>query len=132
MCGVGWGGVARNSQCMLLGWWLHLWDLLGSPRVSWNCWSSYRVTLLFSFFQFFPNHRGYQFLSICWVKIPASDSFICLLDLSEGSHDRLLFVSTQELVVVSPTRKHTTADMTPPIYTQQSAAWFGLSQRICT
>jgi hypothetical protein len=40
---------------MLLGWWLHLWDLLGSPRVSWNCWSSYRVAFSFSFFNPSPN-----------------------------------------------------------------------------
>jgi hypothetical protein len=38
------------------------------------------------------NHRGQLLLSIGWVQISTSDSFSCLLGLSEGSRDRLLFV----------------------------------------
>jgi hypothetical protein len=39
---------------MLSGWWLGVWGI-SEVQVSWNCWSSYRVTLLLSFFQLFPN-----------------------------------------------------------------------------
>jgi len=42
------------SWGMLPGWWLSVWELSG-VQVSWDCWSSYRVTPLFSFFQLFPN-----------------------------------------------------------------------------
>jgi hypothetical protein len=41
------------SWCMLPGWWSSVWEILGF-QVNWDCWSSYRVTLL-SFFQPFPN-----------------------------------------------------------------------------
>jgi hypothetical protein len=47
---VCWG---RNSCCMLPRWWLSLWVIPG-VQASWNCWSSYRVTLLLSFFQLTP------------------------------------------------------------------------------
>ena len=39
------------------------------------------------------NNRGQVLLSIGLVQIIESDSFSCLLDLSEGSHDRSIFVS---------------------------------------
>jgi hypothetical protein len=45
----------------------------------------------FSLSQF--NNRGQLLLSIGWVQISASDTFSCLLGLSEGSHDRSLFVT---------------------------------------
>jgi len=42
-----------TSSCMLPGWWLSIWESAGFP-VSWDCWSSYRVTLLLSFSWPFP------------------------------------------------------------------------------
>jgi hypothetical protein len=41
------------SWCMLPGWRLSVWEIAG-VQVSWDCWSSYRITLLLSFFQPFP------------------------------------------------------------------------------
>jgi hypothetical protein len=46
--------ICVGSWCMLSGWWLSVWEILG-VQVSWDCWSSYRVALLLSFFQLFPN-----------------------------------------------------------------------------
>ena len=46
--------VAHIIWCMLPGWWSSVWKTL-QVQVNWDCWSSYRVTLLLSFFQFFPN-----------------------------------------------------------------------------
>ena len=43
-----------TSLCMLPGWWLRLWKLPG-VQVSRDCWSSYGVALLFSFFNAFPD-----------------------------------------------------------------------------
>ena len=40
------------------------------------------------------NHSGQQLLSIGWMQVSTSDSFSCLLGLSEGSRDRPLFVSS--------------------------------------
>jgi hypothetical protein len=54
----------------------------------------YFPCLILSFNSILFNHRDQQLLSIVWVQISASDSFSCLLSLSEGSHDRSLFVST--------------------------------------
>jgi hypothetical protein len=42
------------NWCMLPGWWPSVWETSG-VQISWDCWSSYRVTLLLSFFQLFPN-----------------------------------------------------------------------------
>jgi hypothetical protein len=42
------------SWCMLPGWWSSVWEISG-VQLNWNCWSSYRVALLLSFFQFPPN-----------------------------------------------------------------------------
>jgi hypothetical protein len=38
---------ARTSLCMLLGFWLSLWDLW-EVRVSWHCCSSYGVSIPFT------------------------------------------------------------------------------------
>jgi hypothetical protein len=38
------------SWCMLSAWWFSLWEILG-VQINWDCWSSYRITLLLSFFQ---------------------------------------------------------------------------------
>jgi hypothetical protein len=38
------------SWCMLSDWWSSVWEISG-VQISWDCWSSYRVALLFSFFQ---------------------------------------------------------------------------------
>jgi hypothetical protein len=47
-----WG--PHSSWCMLPGWWLSVWEI-SVVKVNWDCWSSYRVSLLLSFFQLFPN-----------------------------------------------------------------------------
>jgi hypothetical protein len=78
------------SCCMLAGWWLSVWEISG-VQVSWNCWSSYWVSLL-SFFQFFLNSTiGVPgFCPLVGFKYLLSVSFSCLLRLSEGNHVRLL------------------------------------------
>jgi hypothetical protein len=48
---------------------------------------------LASFSLSYFNNSGQQLLSIGWVQRSASDSFSCLLGLSEGSHARSLFVN---------------------------------------
>ena len=55
-----WGPHIR--WCMLPGWWLSIWEILGF-QISWDCWSSYRVILL-SFFQLLPNSTT-GVISIC-------------------------------------------------------------------
>jgi hypothetical protein len=35
--------------CMLPGWWSSVWEI-SEVHINWNCWSSYRVALLLSFF----------------------------------------------------------------------------------
>jgi hypothetical protein len=52
-------------------------------------------TVSFSFSIIQP--QGQQLLSLGWVQISASDSFSCLLGISEGSLDRSLFVSAHSL-----------------------------------
>jgi len=47
-------GGPHISWCMLPGWWLSVWEILGIQD-SWDCWSSFRITLLLSFFQLFGN-----------------------------------------------------------------------------
>ena len=37
------------SWCMLPGWWSSIWETSG-VQVNWECWSSYRIALLLSFF----------------------------------------------------------------------------------
>ena len=41
------------SWCNLPDWWSSAWEIL-EVQVNWDCWSSYRFSLL-SFFQLFPN-----------------------------------------------------------------------------
>jgi hypothetical protein len=74
-----WG--CHISWYMLPSWWLSVWELSG-VQVNWDCWSSYRVTFLLSFFQLFPNSitgvtsfcllAGYKYLHLtlsaaCWA-----------------------------------------------------------------
>jgi hypothetical protein len=81
------------SCCMLPGWWLRVWEILG-VQVSWNCWSSYGVTLLLSFFQLFPNlttvvpgfcplvgckYLHLTLLAACWTSQWAAMLGSCLL-----------------------------------------------------
>ena len=70
------------SWCMLPGWWWSsVWEI-SRVKVNWDCWSSYRATLLLSFFQLFPNSNtgvssfcplvGYKYLHLtlsaaCWI-----------------------------------------------------------------
>jgi hypothetical protein len=66
---------------MLPVWWSSVWEISG-VQVNWDCWSSYRIALLLSFFQSFPNSNtaiscfwplvGYKYLLLtlsaaCWV-----------------------------------------------------------------
>lgn len=44
----------QTSPCMLISWWLSLW-LFPQVWVSWHCWSSYMVAILFSCFNPSPN-----------------------------------------------------------------------------
>jgi hypothetical protein len=83
------------NWCMLPGWWSSVWEISG-VQVNWDCWSSYRVTLLLTFFQLFPNSTTgvCSFCPFGLVQISTSDSFSSLLGLWDGSHDRSIFVST--------------------------------------
>jgi hypothetical protein len=80
------------SWCMLPGWWLSIWEILG-VLVNWDCWSSYGVALLLSFFQLFPNLTtgvpsfcplvGCQYLclthsAVCWASQRAAILGSCL------------------------------------------------------
>jgi hypothetical protein len=47
---VCWG--LHISWCMLSVWWDSVWKI-SSIQISWDCWSSYRIILLLSFFQLF-------------------------------------------------------------------------------
>ena len=42
------------SWCMLNSWWSSVWEISG-VQVNRDCWFSYRVTILLSFSQLFPN-----------------------------------------------------------------------------
>lgn len=42
------------SWCMLLGWRSSVWEI-SWVQVKWDCWSTYRVALLPSFFHLFPD-----------------------------------------------------------------------------
>ena len=69
------------SWCMLPGWWFNVWEI-SRVQANWDFWSSYRVNLLLSFFQLFPNSTtgiscfcplvGYKYMQLnlsnsCWV-----------------------------------------------------------------
>jgi hypothetical protein len=43
-----WG--SHISWCMLPGWWSSVWEIAGA-QINWDFWSSYRASLLLSFFQ---------------------------------------------------------------------------------
>ena len=70
---------------MLPGWLSSVWEISG-VQINWNWWSSYRITLLHSFFQHFPNSTtgvssfcplvGCKYLHLtlscaCWVFLSA-------------------------------------------------------------
>jgi hypothetical protein len=44
----------NNSWCILTCWWSSVWEISG-VQINWDGWSCYRVTLLLSFSQPFPN-----------------------------------------------------------------------------
>jgi hypothetical protein len=81
------GGFGPAS--MLSGWWLSVWEISG-VQVSWDCWYSYGSALLLSFFQLFPNSTtgvpNFSPLVRC--------KYLCLSQLLEDSHARLLSVNT--------------------------------------
>jgi hypothetical protein len=43
-------GGPHISSCMLSVWWSRVWEI-SEVHINWDCWSSYRVVLLLSFFQ---------------------------------------------------------------------------------
>jgi hypothetical protein len=51
------------SWCMLPGWWYSVWEI-SEVQVNWDCWSSYRATVLLGFFQPFP-HSTTEVSSFC-------------------------------------------------------------------
>jgi hypothetical protein len=68
MCpGRGEGDGARISLYVLPGWWLSVWKISG-VWVSWDCWSSYGVALLSSFFQPSPNSTTALFSPLVGCK----------------------------------------------------------------
>jgi hypothetical protein len=67
--------VPGTSSCMLFGWWLSLWKLPG-VQVSWHCWCSYRVVILFSSFCPSPNSLIGVPISIQWLAVSIC---ICLI-----------------------------------------------------
>jgi hypothetical protein len=88
---MSWG--PRISWCMLLAWWLSVWEIPG-VQVSWECWPSYGVALFLSFLQHFPNSTK-GITSFCLlVRCKYCIGLNCLLGLSESCHDRPLYVST--------------------------------------
>jgi len=89
-----WGGGTHFSWCRLPGWWSSVWEIL-ELQVNWNCWFSYKVAILLSFLQFFPNSIESSAASVHWLGAHIYIwLFSCLLDLWEGSYDRSLFEST--------------------------------------
>jgi hypothetical protein len=54
------------SWCMLPGWCSSIWEISGF-QVNWDCWSSYRVTFLLSFFQLFPSSTTGSAASARWL-----------------------------------------------------------------
>ena len=67
------------SWCMLAVWWSSVWEISGVQN-NWDCWSSYMITLLLSFFQ--PSLIQQQGLGAniyIWLS--------CLLGLSSKRHD---------------------------------------------
>jgi hypothetical protein len=62
-----WG--PSTSSCMLPGWWLSVWEI-PVVRISWDCWASYGVALLLSFFRPFPNSTtvGLNFSPLIWCN----------------------------------------------------------------
>ena len=70
---------------MLPGWWPSVWEI-SEVQVGWDCWSSYRIALLLSFSQHFPNsttgincfcplvgckHLHLTLSAACWVFLRA-------------------------------------------------------------
>ena len=69
----------QTSPCMLFGWWLGLWELPGI-RVSWDCWSSYGVTISFSSFSPSPN----SFLGVSNLSPMHGCQYLCLSQSAAG------------------------------------------------
>jgi hypothetical protein len=83
------------SWCMLLHWWLCVWENLG-VQISWDSWSSHGATLSNSS-SFPPVHPQESPASVRgWLLVSPSDSFNCLLGLTEGSYASLLSASTPQ------------------------------------
>jgi hypothetical protein len=93
-----WG--SHISWCMLPGWWLSVREI-SRVQVSWDCWSSYGVALLLSFFQTFPNPTtgipdfsplaGCKYLCLshsaaCWAALRAVMLGFCLQGLHSLSN----------------------------------------------
>ena len=69
------------SWCMLSIWWSSVWEILG-VQINWDCWCSYRITLLLSFFQPFLIQRQGSAASVHWL---GANNCIWLFQLLVGS-----------------------------------------------
>jgi hypothetical protein len=82
----------QTRSCMLPGWWLGVWEI-SWVWVNWDCWSSYGIALLLSFFQSFSNSTtgvpnfnllvGCKYLllsqsAVCWASWRAAMLGACL------------------------------------------------------
>jgi hypothetical protein len=70
------------SWCMLLGWCSSIWEISGF-QINWDCWSTYKVALLLSLFQFSPNSTRAVTASVCWL---GANICIWLFQLLVGSY----------------------------------------------
>ena len=76
---VSWG--PHISWCMLPVWWSSVWEISG-VQISWDCWSSYRVTLLLSFSQPSLIQQQGSAFSVHWL---CTNNCIWLFQLLVGS-----------------------------------------------
>ena len=88
-----WG--SHISWCMLPGWWLSIWEISG-VQVSWDCWSSYRVSLVLSFFHLSLIQPQMSPTSVHCLGVNIWIWVFHLLVVSV-SHDRPLFVSPHNI-----------------------------------
>jgi hypothetical protein len=70
--------LEATDQSMLFDWWLSLWKF-PEVKVNWPCWSSYGVSIPFSYFNLSLNSslQDPQTQSNVWLEVSASVSAIC-------------------------------------------------------
>ena len=67
----------QTSSYMLSGWWLCVWKFL-SVQISWDCWSSYIITLIFSFF----HHSSNLTIGVSNFSPKVGCKYLCLSHLA--------------------------------------------------